>query len=174
MISNCLIVNESLTKLLRALTVFTIVKHKKEYLQFIESETSIDSNENILNSTMTKYNSILNEAKSNKCWCNEYHLLAIATFLNTDIFIYSSFYNTQSAVLYQPANNATELQYIFDQNKRTGAHLIYRPISNSSISNKNDYPIFGYFSFQRKHYISIIPHSFNSPLFKPKYCVISI
>jgi hypothetical protein len=112
---------------------------------------------------MKKYNSILNEAKKNKCWCNEYHLLAIETFLNTDIFIYCSFYNTQSGEICQIANNAIELQHIFDQNKRSGAHIIYRPISNSSISNKNDYPIFGNFSFQSKHYYSIIPHSFNSP-----------
>jgi hypothetical protein len=173
MISNCLIGNESLTKLLRALTVFTIVKYKKEYLQFIETETSIDTNQDILLSITKKYNSILNEAKTNKCWCNEYHLLAIATLLNTDIFIYSSFYNSQSGEIYQIANNAIELQHIFEQNKRTGAHLIYRPISNSSISDKNDNPIFGYFSFQRKHYTSIIPHSYNSPLFKPQNCIIS-
>ena len=85
MISNCLIGNESLTKLLRALTVFTIVKHKKEYLQFIESETSIDSNENILNSTMTKYNSMLNKAKSNKCWFNEYHFVVGVLHAHTQL-----------------------------------------------------------------------------------------
>jgi hypothetical protein len=173
MISNCLIGNESLTKLLRALTIFKIVKYKIEYLHFIEIETSIDTNQDILHSITKKYISILSEAKTNKFWCNEYHLLAIATFLNTDIFIYSSFYYTQSGEIYQIANNAIELQQTFDQNKRTGAHLIDRPISNSSISDKNDYSIFGYFSFQRKHYNLIIPHSCNSPLFKSKNCVIS-
>jgi hypothetical protein len=86
---------------------------------------------------------------------------------------YSSYYNTQSGEIYQIANNALELQQIFDQNKRTGSRLIYRPISNSSISDINDYPIFGYFSFQRKQYNSIIQHSCNSLLFKPKNCVIS-
>ena len=75
---------------------------------------------------MKKYNSILNEAKKNKCWCNEYHLLAIATFLKTDIFIYSSFYNTQSGEIYQIANNTIELQQTFDQNNRTNLQTNFK------------------------------------------------
>ena len=74
-------------------------------MQFIGTETSIITNQNISQSSITKNNTILNEAKTNKCWCNEYHILAIATFLNTEIFIYSSFYNSQSGQIYQPANS---------------------------------------------------------------------
>ena len=85
MISNWFIGNETLTKIYRALTVFTIVKYKKEYLQFIETETPFDTNQDILHWTMNKYNSILNVIKTNKCWCNEYHLFIV-------IFLCSLFY----------------------------------------------------------------------------------
>ena len=57
---------------------------------------------------------------------NEYHLLALATFLNTDIFIYSSFYNTQSGEIYQIANNTIELQQTFDQNNRTNLQTNFK------------------------------------------------
>lgn len=52
---------------------------------------------NIDEQVIRQFNSILLEAKTDKTWCNEYHLLAISTFLNSDIYICSM----QSADLWQ-------------------------------------------------------------------------
>jgi hypothetical protein len=92
MISISLIRNESLANVLRALTVYTIIKNKNEYLGNLRRELSASSminiDINIDEKVNRKYNSILLEAKTDKTWCNEYHLLAISTFLNSDVYIY--------------------------------------------------------------------------------------
>ena len=160
MISINLIGNETLSKLLRALTVYTLIKYRNQFMQSIQREEYLHNNiTNINETTNNKFNSILTDAKTNKCWCNEYHLLALSTLLNTDIYIYSTFYNTNTNTLYQHANNSIELQNIFSQGKRTGAHLIYEPISNSSITTRKSKPIYGFFLS--------IPQTHISPLFKP-------
>ena len=123
---------------------------------------------------MKKFNKIIYEAKTNHIWCNEYHLLAISTFLNTDIYIYSSFYNRITGSLYHNARSTEELLTIFNNKQRTGSHLIYTPITNSNITTRKENPIYGYFSSMRKHYTSIIPISTKSPLFKPSNNIISI
>jgi hypothetical protein len=97
MISLCLCGNESLAKILRACTVYTIIKFRNQFTEVIKREEQIhnvDNNANTLyDIIIKKFNKILYEAKTNHFWCNEYHLLAISTFLNTDIFKNSSFYN---------------------------------------------------------------------------------
>ena len=164
MISISLIGNDTLSKLLRSVCIYTILKYKNEFLNLIHYEESL--NENYHNNSLTnKYNTILCEAKTNKCWCNEYHLLAISTFLNSDIYINSTFFNNASGQLYQPANTPDQLLSIFNSGSRTGAHLLYRPITNSSITSRNSQPIFGYFSS--------IPHSQDSLIFKPKNSIVS-
>ena len=127
-------------------------------MQSIQREEYLHNNiTNINETTNNKFNSILTDAKTNKCWCNEYHPLALSTLLNTDIYIYSTFYNTNTNKLYQHANNSIELQNIFSQGKRTGAHLIYEPISNSSITTRKSKPIYGFFFvYSSNTYIALI------------------
>ena len=152
MISINLIGNETLSKLLRALTVYTLIKYRNQFMQSIQREEYLHNNiTNINETTNNKFNSILTDAKTNKCWCNEYHPLALSTLLNTDIYIYSTFYNTNTNTLYQHANNSIELQNIFNQGKRTGAHLIYEPISNSSITTKKINRYTAFFCLFLKH-----------------------
>jgi hypothetical protein len=91
MISISLIGNESLTNVLRALTVYKIIKNKNEYLSILRRELFVSSMINKDEQVIRQFNSILLEAKKDKTWCNEYHLLAISTFLNSDIYIYSTF-----------------------------------------------------------------------------------
>ena len=172
MISISLIGNDSLSELLRSLCIYTMMKYKNEFLKLLEFEENLQNNNNI-DSIIKKYNQLLYEANTNKRWCNEYHLLAISTFLNSDIYIYSAFYN-RNGQLNQPANKPEQLLAIFNDGTRTGAHLLYKPISNSSITPRNSKPIFGFFSSPRQHYISIIPHSQESLIFKPKNSALSI
>jgi|688.fasta_scaffold61214_1 hypothetical protein len=173
MISISLIGDESLTNVLRALTVYTIIKNKNEYLSILRRELSASSMINIDEQVMRQFNSILLEAKKDKTWCNEYHLLAISTFLNSDIYIYSTFFNRTTGILYQNANSVEDLQNFFNQGHRTGAHLIYRPL-NCLLSENNQAPIFGYFSSIRRHYAAVIPKSQQPPIFKPTNCIISV
>ena len=170
-ISLCLCGNESLTIIFRACTVYTIIKFRNQFTEVIKREEQIhnvDNNVNTLNDIIIKkFNKILYEAKTNYFWCNLYHLLTISTFLNTDIYIYSSFYNRIAGSLYHNAQSTDELIIIFNNKQRTGSHLIYTPITNCNITTRKENPIYGYFSSMRKHYTSIIPVSAQSPLFKP-------
>ena len=80
MVSLCLIGNQSFSRLLRVLTLYTILKYKKEFLNIISKDALVNSSNDDIRK---KYNEIIYEAKSNNIWCNEYHLLAVSTFLNT-------------------------------------------------------------------------------------------
>jgi hypothetical protein len=61
-----------------------MVKNKTEFLSIIQRDINANNNDvEIIN----KFNSILYEAKTDKFWCNEYHLLAISTFLNSDLYM---------------------------------------------------------------------------------------
>jgi len=86
MISISLIGNESLANVLRALTVYTIIKNKNKYLAILRRVLSASSMINIDEQVIRHFDLILLEAKTDKTWCNEYHLLAISTFLNSDIY----------------------------------------------------------------------------------------
>ena len=98
-----------------------MIKYKNEFIKLIQDEENLLNNSNI-NSLIRKYNSLLYEARTNKRWCNEYHLLAISTFLNTNIYIYSTFYNATNGQLFQPAETPEHLMTIFNIGSRTGAH----------------------------------------------------
>ena len=170
MISISLIGNESLHGVLRALTVYTMVKNKTEFLSIIQRDINANNNDvEIFN----KFNSILYEAKTDKFWCNEYHLLAISTFLNSELYIYGTFFNRTTGSLYQNASTVEDLEHIFNRSIRTGAHLIYRPL-NCLLSDHNSMPLYGFFSSIRKHYTSIIPKSNRPPIFKPTNCIIAL
>ena len=171
MISISLIGNDSFSQLLRALTVYTIIYHKNDFIEIIKKDILFTNltEENV----NKKFNEILYEARTNKIWCNEYHLLAISTFLNCEIYIYSTFYNNITGALFQNASNAEELENIFIYKIRTGAHLIYKPLPTTIVNKNNINPIYGFFSSSRKHYVSVISHSENNPEFKPTNCILN-
>jgi hypothetical protein len=91
MVSICLCGNESLSRNLRWLSVLTLLLFKSEFLnlllkRYISVETGYpDAFSRI------KYEQILRIAIDSGNWGNEYHLLALSTFLDKKIFIYSSF-----------------------------------------------------------------------------------
>ena len=117
MISISLIGNDSLSKLLRLLCVNTMIKYKNEFTKLIQDEENLFNNSNI-NSIIRKYNSLLYEARKNKRWCNEYHLLAISTFLNINIYLQYTFYNVTNGQLFQPAETPEHLMTIFNIGSR--------------------------------------------------------
>jgi hypothetical protein len=69
MISLCLCGNESLTKILWAWTVYTIIKFRNQFTEVIKRDEQIqivDNNLNTLNDIIIKkFNKILNEATTN-------------------------------------------------------------------------------------------------------------
>ena len=179
MISISLVGNESLSNLLRALTVFTLVNYRKDYFKIIRTEEMFHNNNSDIDKlneiVINKFNSILYDAKTNGIWCNEYHLSAISTFLNSNIYIYSTFFNRINGQIFQHASTTEELQHFFNQNIRTGAHLIYKPLQyNNTASFENLQPLYGFFSSISKHFTSIIPISGNAPKFTPHNNLISI
>jgi hypothetical protein len=168
MISLCLVGNESLKSLLRALTVFTMIKFQNEFLNIISKEVQFESLEDGL--IMKKYYEKLFEAKEDGKWGNEIHLLSISTFLSSNIIVYGSFWDNKD--LLNKANTINELQNAFNKGIRTGSHLIYKPIKNEIFRKEEELiPLFGFFSPTREHYSAIIPTRRKIPIFNPKNCL---
>ena len=167
MISLCLIGDESLKSLLRALTVFTMVKFKNEFVSIISKEVNF---ENLDKEIIKIYYEKIYEAKEDAKWGNEIHLLSISTFLSTNIIVYGSFWDNKD--LLNKANTIEELQSAFQKGIRTGSHLIYKPIKNEFFKNQQELiPLFGFFSPTREHYSAIIPSKQKIPIFVPKNCL---
>ena len=164
MISISLIGNESLTHVLKGLTVFTLILLKNEVINVIKKDIRYNKDENSIN---IKYNSLIYDAKTNRIWGGEYHLLIISTFLSTNILIYGS--NNNKEFFFNNITSVHELKRLFDDGIRTGAHLIYKPINNTYFKeNVNNKSIFGHFCIKKHHYTSLVPINVKYELFIPK------
>jgi hypothetical protein len=156
MISISLCGTEELQSILRKLTFLTILKMKTWFYDLIKADFEKSGVKNV--SVDLKLEDILQRAKTDGKWGNEFHLQAISTFLNKKIYIYSSF--TESGKFkYRKTLNEEELKSKFSE---IGLNLVYEPIKNTFFSVDNEQnstiycsSLFGY--SRKKHYVSLIP-----------------
>jgi len=130
-ISICMTGGTQLTSVLRFATLFTMLFLKDYFIELIK----IKDFPNNYNEAYKKYCNLLFIARKDKEWGNSYLLLAISTFLNTNIYCYSNYRNIND-----------------------GQHLKYCPIKNNMFDNTktNDYIcIF----FSQNHFTAMIPTS---------------
>jgi hypothetical protein len=171
MVSRSLCGNLSLTRTLKNLTVVTLLMLKDTFLKILKNELkSMSKTELELQElTLRKYRKMIVVAKTDYEWGDEYHLLAISTFLSMDIYIFSYF---------EKALSKDQLINSFnDKFNKSGLHLIYEPIKNTVFDNLNNKKIiYGFFDPLKSHYTSLIPQTNDINNFVPttnlfkKYC----
>jgi hypothetical protein len=145
-ISICLTGGIQLTTFLRFATLFTMLFFKENFIDLIKKKDF----PNDYNSAYKKYCNLLYIARKNKEWGNSYHLLAISTFLNCNIYCYSNY-----------------------RNLLEGQHLKYCPIINNFFNNdKNNYFICIFFS--RNHFTAMIPKLISNIEMIPRIDFINI
>ena len=75
------------------MTVVTLILLKDKFLEILQSEIKIQNNK-LLDSdiriiVLQMYSDLIFSAKRVFEWGNEYHLLAVATFLKLEIYVYN-------------------------------------------------------------------------------------
>jgi hypothetical protein len=169
MVSISLCGDKSLTYVLRALTTFTIIILKdfffeKIKFEFVQSYSTSSSSEKEMQIYVNnEYNDILNHARLDKSFGNQYHLFSICTFLQRNIYIYDAF--TNNCVHY----SAKKLKNLFDLgNTNLGRHVKYIPNNNIMFSQHNvkSSALFGF--LLHAHYTSLIPKEKDPLQFVPK------
>ena len=154
--------SQILQPLLRKLTVFTIIIFKTTFENILRTEYD-DYNKNPT-ALQLKLEDILIRAKTDTKWGNEYHLLALSTLLNKNVYIYSEFLKKGKFII-RKSTNEQNLKAEFN---RIGLNLIYEPIDNTILrrSNSKISNIFGY--YRNNHYVSLIPKSLDAYIFPIK------
>lgn len=154
--------SQILQPLLRKLTVFTIIIYKKNFENILKNES--DDYIKKPDALQLKMEDIVYRAKTDKKWGNEYHLLALSTLLNKNIYIYSEFIKKGKFIIRKSATENT----LKENFHKIGLNLVYEPISNTIFKRPNiDISnLFGY--FRNKHYVSLIQRSLDSYIFPIK------
>jgi hypothetical protein len=115
------------------------------------------------------YSDLIFSAKRVFEWGNEYNLLAVATFLKLEIYVYTYFDKQLDQDLTPQA-----LSEVFKNKQSTGMHFTYEPLDSefeSSVENKK--VIYGHFDLKRSHYTALIPKEHERFEFKPRYNIFS-
>ena len=106
---------------------------------------------------------IFDRAKIDKKWGNEYHLLALCSFLNKKLYMYGNCTKDNKFVFHRDITE-NELLIKFDQ---IGQHLFYLPIENQIFKRHTEMSnIYGH--FKGNHYVSLIPNSKKSVIYETK------
>ena len=161
MISLCFFGNLNFSLILRIITVYTLINNKNDFIKLILKEESFTNKDDISKEELdkigiSKYKSLLEFALTKRAWGNEYHLLALSTALNTNIYIYSVFPEKW-------LNNSIEkIHENFSKERYIGAHLIYKPLNNAYTNN------FICGQFGEAHYTALIPINSQVLELKPK------
>jgi hypothetical protein len=137
-------------KILRKLTFLTLLAMKDDFLNLIKLDFEHSGIEN--GDVNLKFDDLLHRSKTNGSWGNEFHILALASFLNKNIYIYSAFKINGKFKLRKSIDESTLKANFHD----IGLNLIYKPISNKRFISKKQ--VSNLFCFLRsKHYVSLIP-----------------
>ena len=155
------------------MTVVTLILLKDKFLEILQSEIKIQNNK-LLDSdiriiVLQMYSDLIFSAKRVFEWGNEYHLLAVATFLKLEIYVYTYFDKQLDQNLTPQA-----LSEVFKNKQSTGMHFTYEPLDSefeSSVVNKKI--IYGHFDLKRSHYTALIPKEHERFEFKPRYNIFS-
>ncbi len=167
MISISLTGNTSLTYILRVLTTFTIILIKDDLMdklkyEFVSSRSKFTKKELQIYQT-NEYTSILSDARLNKSYGNQFHIISISTFLQRNIYIYGPFSKNVIKC------SALQLKDLFDcKDPNLGRHLKYAPLINKTFNKDNLKQSALYGFLNHAHYTSLIPKHEDSMQFVPK------
>lgn len=171
MISICLSGNETFMYILRALTVYTIVKLKKFFVDKIIWEYTCDVysfmvEEDEINK---RYDELIFSARVASEFGCQFHLLALSTLLDRHIFIYTKFTHNK---IYE-SQSLEELKSTFSKDPNVfGKHVNYHPIKNEHLKARKDVshediPLYGFFETDLKHFTALIPKNLTEPIYVP-------
>ena len=111
---------------------------------------------------LSKYNKILDDARKRFAWGGEYQILAIATFLQSEIYIYNTFpYDLK----FHQNCSSTLIQCFRNDSDIIGKHLKYLPMTHNSTGIAIKRILFGF--FDKNHFTAIIPRNEKLFIFKP-------
>jgi hypothetical protein len=167
MISIGLIGDETLAKLLRLATYFTILQLEEAFRAKIAWEMSLVKDPvHIKNLVDENYIEQLDIAKTDKAFGNQYHILALATFLQKDIYVYTKFPN----IFLNSDKSIEDIQKAFEANE-LGRHVMYSPLKSSifKVDRHKNSIIFGFFDSAMAHFTSLIPNDKNNLTLKPQH-----
>ena len=161
MISLTLCGNEELTMILRWLTVITLLLLTKDFMDLlIKRYRNLDSLYPE-NEAKVKFERILRAAMDNHEFGDEYHLLAVSTFLSRDIFIYSYFTKDDCLLLPRHLSSSQLLHEFKKKSNKIGHHLKYEPIQNKYFIKTIEQSLNGFFTATGDHYTALILQRFH-------------
>ena len=139
---------------LREATVLTLCSYETNFKSKIAFELGLDSNTTSETSYLADvfFRELIQSAQTEKVPGNHYHLLALATFLRREIYIYYDF----------PKNGCFEKMNIVDlQNAFYGSllgnHYKYCPLFKNIIGQSENPILRGFYDKELFHYTSLIP-----------------
>jgi len=168
MISRSLCGDVSLTCFLKNFTSITLLILKSQFFDIIYQNLKSNnielSHNELIGKTNIKFDELVYSSKTKGQWGNEYHLLALSTFLSTKIYIFNFF-----------DKNFSDEEFMNDfkednRNNNTGLHLKYTPIKNCAFtSSVKQCVIYGHYNSgdNNQHYLSLILREKND-IFEPK------
>ena len=167
MISIGLIGNQTLARFLRLLTVLCMLLMRENFIKLIKEQYESTETTNALNLAKTDFKKHLHVALNNGQWGNEYHLIALATALGKQFYIYSYFKKNNNFGL----NKSIDIEAL-DNNFKTlgdskiGHHLRYQPLLNNIFPCYDGKILYGFYG--GNHYTALVPIKKLEPaLFRP-------
>ncbi len=167
MISLALCGNETLTRVLRLLTVTCMLIMKNNFIELLEKQYKATETEHSLALARINFEENLRIALDNKKWGNTYHLIALATVLGKSFYIYSLF-KTQGKFRLEENTSKIELNKHFKKkrNSEIGHHLRYEAFKNDFFPKTNRFALYGFYC--GRHYTALIPkENLKKNLFRP-------
>ena len=178
MISLTLIGNESLSKLLRLLTVLSMLTMKQSFIKLITQQYESTNTLNASSLACANFQEYVKVALTDKEWGCSYHLIALATVLGKHIYVYSSFKKKNKFQLNKNISLECLDKHFKDSitgDSKIGHHLRYDPLINNVFPKANENCLYGFFSFGgptvAPHYTALIPKFKQDPTkFRPLNC----
>jgi hypothetical protein len=155
MISLTLLGNESLKKTLKLLTVLCMLLLKQNFLDLLNQQYKSIEKENSEAYSKIKFEEYLRIALDDKRWGNEYHMVALATVLGKNIYIYSKFKKDGKFQFRRNISKALLIGLFDTKSSKIGHHLRYEPLKNDFFVKADKNVLHGFYCDQ--HYTALIP-----------------
>ncbi len=171
MVSLALCGNETLTRVLKLLTVLCMLLMKLKFIKLLEENYLSTKTPNALALAQINFQEYLRIALDDGEWGNTYHLIAVATVLGKQLYIYS-FFKTQDQFRLDVNIGKDQLNKHFKEtgNSLIGHHLRYEPLKNDFFPKVNNNILYSFFDGQ--HFTALIPkEKLDINLFRPVNCV---
>ena len=169
MLSISLCGNESLTRLLRLLTVLCMLILKNQFVTLLSDHYKSTNTLNADSLAEINFQENVRTALENEEWGNMYHLISMSTILGKNIYVYNSFQRNRKFMLSKNIKQKDLNEYFIKRDDLIGHHLKYEGLKNNFFPKTHRNLLYGYFDVVREHYTALIPSkTLEIQLFVPK------